>query len=331
MEAIQNWNERAQRSDPIVLVLAGKAGVGKSTLLNNFLGLKKTSKAKTASSGASITTEVAEYKEEINGITVKVIDTPGLEAADLTVEQTRETIAMVNAITDGKADLLLYCVSMKGNRIDQGDVNIIKILNEAFKGKIWEKCLLILTHGDLIEEDSDSESDSDSETEDQKPKLEGVIQSYCDAFQNALQKAGVSWVKKVQSGYCKKIEQLDNGPTCLIAMPAGKRPNVRKPPEWKAFMFKVVLMKCDKESIPAMLELQGINWMKFSHTMYEWSQGSRGKRILYNASTFSIGFVSEVCAKMGIGKGKKMTDLALEYVAIIHARAKVQKMRAIAF
>ena len=109
LEAIQGWNEKAERSDPVVLVLAGKTGVGKSTLLNNFLGLSKEKKAESKRSGKSVTTKVNEYKKVINGIAVKIIDTPGLEAADLTEMESKETIAMLSAFTDGKADLLLYC------------------------------------------------------------------------------------------------------------------------------------------------------------------------------------------------------------------------------
>lgn len=82
MEAIQNWKEKNGFRNPVVLVVAGKCGVGKSTLINNLLELLKNLKCTEIRSGSGVgffySKEVIEYTCRVSGIFVKIIqiDTP---------------------------------------------------------------------------------------------------------------------------------------------------------------------------------------------------------------------------------------------------------------
>lgn len=336
---IKHWNEKAKRDDPVVLVVIGKPGVGKSTLLNNFLDLKKRKRAVAAHYGESVTTEVSEYIQEVNGIKVKIIDTPGLGSADLTEDQVKRQIAMLNAYTDdGKADLLLYCCSMDGGRIDSADVKTIETLNRAFKGTgaIWERALLVLTHADTIidqlESDSDSDSDSGGEAEDGsnksvKPTLEQVMDSYCKSFLNTLKKAGVTSVKEVRNGMSIKSDELD--PSILIAMPAGKKP--KKPTDWVPMLFREVLKRCSEDAIPALFQIRGIAWMKIAYFV----TSPTVRMILDGVGAVFLATTAVAVEMLPYNPFVRMFHKiaeegrasAQDYVRILHARAEVSQIR----
>lgn len=103
VDIAQEWKDAGRE---LVFVTAGKAGVGKSTLINNFLGLKGEKAAKAKRSAGSVTTEVKCHKEEVHGITVRIVDTPGLESADLSRMQEQEALAALSIQTGGNADIL---------------------------------------------------------------------------------------------------------------------------------------------------------------------------------------------------------------------------------
>ena len=84
VDEIKKWEGSKRR---LVLVTAGRAGMGKSTLLNNLLGLKGETAAE-SKPGAKSATKTDE--EEVHGITVRIINTPGLEAKDLRSEEEEE-------------------------------------------------------------------------------------------------------------------------------------------------------------------------------------------------------------------------------------------------
>ena len=317
-ELIEHWNKKATRPDPVVLVVAGKAGVGKSTLINNFLHLNSSKQAKTGLDGDHVTTEVSEYKEELNGITVKIIDTPGLYAMDLPEATVTKTIAMLNAYTDGgKADLIFYCVSMVGGRIDEGDVNIIKTLTKAFGDKIWEQCILVLTRADnALEEVQKTEKEVQSE-EHIMQRFNEIIGTFCKAFQQASAKAGVSTITSVQSGLSMKNKQPD--PSTLIAMPAGRKPD--KPPEWVPLLFREVLKKCNADAIPAMLTLQGMKWKKMAYIL--------SMNYVFRVTNFTLETAAAVATShFGMdGPIKKVLSAGIDYATVVRARSIVSQKR----
>ena len=141
---------RSKNTHTHVLVTAGKAGVGKSTLINNLLGLKGEKAAK-AKPGAEIVTRSVDYYEEVvHGITVRIIDTPSLEAMDLSSEQNQEALETLSDLTDRKVDLMLYCISLVGGRIPKDDERIVEKLTNRFGREIWGHTILVLTYGDDV-------------------------------------------------------------------------------------------------------------------------------------------------------------------------------------
>ena len=236
---------------PIILAVVGKVGVGKSTLINNFLGLEGTRAASVRKVvTGSVTTEVTQYDGEVNGIAVKMFDTPGFEGA---VE--RESLTMLSQSAAGRADFLLYCISLSGTRFDERNVDVIKKLNKTFSKRIWERTILVLTHGDVVMHDEISDEDS----------LVPLVSEYCQEFQAALKKAGVSAVT-VSVAY-EESPSVQSG-TIMKAVAIGKK--LQRPLQWKENLFQQIVTNCDIYALtaPETLKLQStrsnINYIAMS-------------------------------------------------------------------
>ena len=97
------------------VVLAGECGTGKSSLINLIIGRNV---AKTSNDTAACTTEVRSYKVSIDGCTLKLWDTPGLDEGSTTRANIRPSEALVKSLhrlqNKGDIHLLVYC--MQGSR-----------------------------------------------------------------------------------------------------------------------------------------------------------------------------------------------------------------------
>ena len=319
--AIQHWNVNAQR--PVVLVIAGRQGAGKSTLVNNFLGLRGERKAKARASVRAVTHEIRKHEEVVNGITVRIIDSPGLEATDETDSEEKVSLAMLSEYTGGKADLLLYFVSLKEGRFDvEKHIKIITKLNKTFTSKIWERTLLVLTHADVVVEDDD----------DDEPELSALVGEYCTEFLKVLVKSGVgpSVVADVQ---CVPPPEMDQSThvhrSTMLAVPVGKR--LGNPHGWKISMIKAVLKKCDIDAIPAMLELQGVRWQEMKYeltTNAAQYTGLLGGVAIGEAVGGEFGRMvgTHVGRVVGAHVASHLGDKC-DYARIIDARRRVEKIR----
>lgn len=250
VDASKKWEGIRRR---LVLVTAGRAGTGKSTLINNLLGLKGEKAALSKPGAKSVTKVVDYYDEEVRGIPVRIIDTPGLESMELRKEDDL-ALATVSELTEGKADLLLYCMSLAG-RFDEKDDCIVKKLTRAFGKDIWKHAILVLTRGD-------------SELTDEEEENRELLEGFTEMFEEALEKAGVSGVpvKSVLSiqNVCPKSESsalaMIQQPE-IVGIPVGR--SIKKTQGWALLLFKEIIRKCEVDAIPAILALQGItpDWL----------------------------------------------------------------------
>lgn len=96
---LNNWITSTKRTE-ITLVTAGKSGSGKSSLIaNNMLGLDGENSPKINHSPSFISMEVEVFERQVNGITLQIIDTPGLGTSD--VEEAR-IISQLQRATQGR-------------------------------------------------------------------------------------------------------------------------------------------------------------------------------------------------------------------------------------
>ena len=165
------------RKRPLVLVTAGIPGAGKSTLVNNLLGLKGEEAAKTKSGRKSVTRSISSYEGEIHElVSLRMIDMPGLKAKDLSGKEEEEELVKLSDLTDGKADLLLYCMKMT-DKSDERDERIVMTLTKTFGKEIWRHTILVLTFGDVVLK--------------QDKKDRSLVEEFTEDFEKALKKVGV--------------------------------------------------------------------------------------------------------------------------------------------
>lgn len=226
-----------RKEETLVLATAGASGVGKSKLINNFLGLKGKKVAESGHSVRSVTKDVDVYEEVVHGTRVSIIDTPGFESWDLSSKDEAEALAALSVQFEGKADILLYCINVS-SRFDAKEEYIVKKLTKAFGKKIWQHAILVLTHADRILE------------EESEKKLESLVEDFTKEFHKVLAKADVD---VCVSPVWESSEVNINGG--IVGIPVGNRDC---PENWKCLLLKEVIKKCDIDAIPAILKIQGI-------------------------------------------------------------------------
>ena len=137
---LQNW----LIGKTINILITGKTGVGKSALVNSLMG------AKIAPEGHELkpqTMEVTSYTAQINGVSIVIWDSPGLQDGSYNEEK---------YIEDMKAkcrsyDLVLYCTRMNETRYPTNDdLNAVKSLTKHFGQQLWENAVYVLTFANEV-------------------------------------------------------------------------------------------------------------------------------------------------------------------------------------
>ena len=148
--------KKVLRNRPITVMVAGLPRNGKSTALNNLLGLKLP-----VDFGVKTVTQkvIVESTTSQHGVRVCGIDTPGLQA--IGVDSKKILDDMSEQIGQGVDNFtLLYCMSAIPAGI-QDDFEIIKGLTDHFGDSIWKRCILVLTFCDTVRNENFKTEDLD--------------------------------------------------------------------------------------------------------------------------------------------------------------------------
>ena len=141
LTCLVSGSEPAEPAPSVKILVLGRTGSGKSTLINNILGRKIASVGDTP---YPETNTVSAYQEVIHGVRVTVCDTPGLGDASGKEDKYME---MIKA-SCSDPDLVLYCLSMDNTRWHADDEEAIKLVTKHLDNKIWEHSVLVLTFAD---------------------------------------------------------------------------------------------------------------------------------------------------------------------------------------
>ena len=137
----------------ISVLLLGKGGVGKSTLVNQILGERKlrvnpyglSSQDRVVMLSRKVA-EPAQGSGQGLDVTLNVIDTPGLLLNDRVHESALSSIA---AKIQGKPiDVVLYVDRLDLYAVETMDRHVIAAVGRVLGKGVWEKTLVVLTHGD---------------------------------------------------------------------------------------------------------------------------------------------------------------------------------------
>ncbi|KAM0857740.1 hypothetical protein ACQ4PT_048287 [Festuca glaucescens] len=125
-----------------ILVL-GKIGVGKSATINSIFGEEKT---KTDAFGAA-TTSVREIVGNVDGVKIRIIDTPGLRPNVMDQGNNRKILASVKKYTKRcPPDIVLYVDRLDSLSRDLNDLPLLKTITAVLGSSIWFNAIVALTH-----------------------------------------------------------------------------------------------------------------------------------------------------------------------------------------
>lgn len=184
----------AKESPAVKILVIGRTGSGKSTLINNIFGRKI---AVVGHRPFPETTRVTRHRADIHEVSVTACDTPGLgDASGKETDYVKEI-----SVKCGDPDLVIFCLSMDNIRWQNDDISAIKTVTTQLGAAIWEHFVLVLTFGDKYiktlpnkeqkQKEAFDERRSDLKTLFEKALLEVGVPSMSKGVRTAVSAKGV--------------------------------------------------------------------------------------------------------------------------------------------
>ena len=170
------------------ILVTGKTGQGKSTLINSILG---TVVAKEGASAKRCTTTVTEFAEVIHGFPIKVFDSPGLQ--DRTANEEEYIQDMREKCKE--LSLVLYCTKMINTHLTDDDKHAMKKLTKAFGQNFWNYAVFVLTFANMEDCSRKDDRDKDIKEPDKNDKegwhalMKRRFEGRLEAWKTDLQKS----------------------------------------------------------------------------------------------------------------------------------------------
>ena len=139
---LQGWFAGAKSAS---ILVTGKTGAGKSSLINGIVGQEVAKEGHTLDRG---TTKVESFDCEYHDVKITVWDSPGLQDG---LDRETEYIKDMQSKGCANSDLVLYCTPMNENRLKTDDTDAIRKLTKGLGSSIWGNAVFVLTFANVVE------------------------------------------------------------------------------------------------------------------------------------------------------------------------------------
>ena len=198
---------RQKREAKFSLLITGKTGVGKSSLVNALFGTEV--RAREGNKKFADTVEVIVYTETKEGVNIRVWDSPGLEDGTGNDEK---YLAEINSKITEELDLVIFCLKMDDTRFNTADQRTLKRLTETFGKSMWKNAVIALTFANKV--DHPAREDKDAYFLEDLAKWREAIQKFLRENLQ-LDPELVQSLPLVPTGYHRKPSVLPTGANWL--------------------------------------------------------------------------------------------------------------------
>lgn len=295
-----------KKSNSVSILVCGKTGTGKSTLVNGLVGKLVAQEGEELDAMSS---EVTNYDCKIGNIQLVIWDSPGL--LDRT---SREESYLADIKTHCRdVDLFLYCILMSEDRFHSGsdDVESMKKLTQTLGNELWANAIIVLTFAQDIEVEAKVQIDGPSDPQKTREYFERKLKT---------------WARDIHDILVDEIKVPKDITDQVSVLPAGYRTKLSLPDRhhWLSELWLASLRAMKPRAQPAMIQINAHRFAEGCVTADEGKKFLHEQSILFKKKGAEIGLNHSI---EGFLSGKRIIvgpELGQKFGALVADRVSIE-------